>query len=82
MSTVANTDRENPPTTVRTRIQEVRTRLGEDLRRNDDEESQCPYNGYDDADEEVYRNAPFPSQSKLEESIDVISEQLRLMNQR
>jgi hypothetical protein len=32
-------------------IQEVRTRLREDLRRDDDEESQDPYNGYDDADE-------------------------------
>jgi hypothetical protein len=36
-------------------IQEVRTKLGEDLSRddNDDEESQDPYNGYDDADEGV-----------------------------
>jgi hypothetical protein len=56
--------------------------LGEDLRRDYDEESQGPYNRYDDADEEVYRNAPLPNQSKLEESIDAISEQLRLMNQR
>jgi hypothetical protein len=62
--------------------------LGEDLGRDYDEcrdydeEAQGKYNGYDDDDDEAYRNAPSSSQSKLEESIDAISEQLRLMNQR
>jgi hypothetical protein len=63
-------------------MQEVHTRLGEDLCRDYDEEAQGPYNGYDEEDDEAYRNAPSCSQPKLEESIDAISEQLRLMNQR
>jgi F0F1-type ATP synthase membrane subunit b/b' len=57
--------------------------LGEDLRRDyNEDEAQDPYDGYDDDDDDAYRNAPPSSQSKLEESIEAISEQLRLMNQR
>jgi hypothetical protein len=53
MSTVLNTDRENPPTTGFSRASKRSARNWE---RTCDEESQDPYNGYDDADEGVNKD--------------------------